>query len=442
MDSKILLEIRDIYAHTSPGDRREFIAQHFIPTQKERTLYAEIATPVTLVDDMLSKIPCEFWTQPHRVFEPCCGKGNFVIAIFDMFFSGLSSTIPDVATRCSIIIEVCIYYADISELNVGITTQLLECHVEAKYGKLLKLKFNSYVGDTLGLDVSTKWSIPYFDAVILNPPYQKSKSYSTKSQGVGGVGGQSLWDKFVRLGLQQLIHNGFMVVVHPPSWRKPEHVMWPIITQYQIHHISMLNKYSTTKLFGANTKVDWYVVEKCEPYKLTHIHDELGCDNLIDLKLWKWLPGAEFVLISKLFDFTSQHATFDVISSSCAYEIRKSHISRTLCSTFCYPLVHTITKSGLGCLYSNTKQSGHFGVGKVILNTNRNQYPYNDFVGKYGMTPLSYGLPISSQKQGDEIIAAINRKEFKLIIQVTKWSTFQTDWKMWKYLRCDFVTLF
>ena len=32
---------------------------------------------------MLDKIPAEFWKKPQRVFEPCCGKGNFVLGIFD-----------------------------------------------------------------------------------------------------------------------------------------------------------------------------------------------------------------------------------------------------------------------------------------------------------------------------------------------------------------------
>ena len=231
-------------------------------------------------------------------------------------------------------------------------------------------------------------------------------------------------------------------MVHPPSWRKPEHYMWSIITQYQILHLNMISKRDSTKLFGASTKVDWYVVQKCVPTKSTHIHDELNLECDIDIRLWKWLPGAEFSLIHKLFDFTGKHATFDVIYSRSAYGTDKKWVSKIESSKFCHPVVHTITQSGLGIVYTDATTRGHFNIPKVLLNTNERQYPHNDFAGKYGMGSLSYGLPITSKKEGDTIISAINRDEFQAIIRATKWSTFQTDWRMWNSLRCDFYKLF
>jgi hypothetical protein len=100
--------------------------------------------------------------------------------------------------------------------------------------------------------------------------------------------------------------------------------------------------------------------------------------------------------------------------------------------------VHGITQEGLGLIYSNDKSKGHFGVSKIILNVNENQYPENDYDGKYGMSELSFGIPITSKKQGDCIVEAINTDEFKEIIKATKWGTFQTDYKMFKYFRPDF----
>ena len=107
-------------------------------------------------------------------------------------------------------------------------------------------------------------------------------------------------------------------------------------------------------------------------------------------------------------------------------------------NNFIYPVVHGMTKKkGLVFVYSN-EDKGHFGVSKVILSFGRHQYPYNDWEGKYGMSHNCYGLEIQSKEEGDFIVKAINSKKFKEILKYTKWSTFQTDWRMFKYFKVDF----
>ena len=72
------------------------------------------------------------------------------------------------------------------------------------------------------------------------------------------------------------------------------------------------------------------------------------------------------------------------------------------------------------------------------LNFNEKQYPHNDFDGKYGMSQLTFGIPIKSKKQGDDIIQAINSPNFQEILQATKWSSFQTDYRMFYYFDPNF----
>ena len=74
----------------------------------------------------------------------------------------------------------------------------------------------------------------------------------------------------------------------------------------------------------------------------------------------------------------------------------------------------------------------------MILSSNENQYPVNDYDGKYGTSNNTFSIPITSKKQGDDIVKAMNSDEFKEIIKATKWGTFQTDYKMFKYFRPDF----
>ena len=76
-----------------------------------------------------------------------------------------------------------------------------------------------------------------------------------------------------------------------------------------------------------------------------------------------------------------------------------------------------------------------------MLNFNERQYPYNDFEGKYGMSQLTFGIPIKSKGQGDKIIEAIKGDKFEEILEATKWSSFQTDYRMFYYFNPDFYKM-
>ena len=92
---------------------------------------------------------------------------------------------------------------------------------------------------------------------------------------------------------------------------------------------------------------------------------------------------------------------------------------------------------GLGFVYSN-ENKGQFAKKKVVLSFGEFQYPYNDYEGKYGMSQICYGLEIENKEEGDNICKAINSDKFKQILKYSKWSTFQTDWRMFKYFKKDF----
>jgi hypothetical protein len=79
INKDIMETIQNIYKNAQPEDLRKLIAKHLMPTIEEMKKNAEIPTPVSLVDEMLEKIPVDFWSKPKTVLEPCCGKGNLCI---------------------------------------------------------------------------------------------------------------------------------------------------------------------------------------------------------------------------------------------------------------------------------------------------------------------------------------------------------------------------
>ena len=206
-NAEIVNNIREIYSIAPANKLRELIEKHFIPTNDEKKQNAEVPTPVKLVDDMLSSIPLEFWKKPQKVFEPCCGKGNFVLGIFDRFYKGLEEMYPDEIERCRVIMTECIYYADLTALNVFITTEIMKCHVQSYCGlDELDFEFNSYIGDTLELNIEDKWNIHLEDVSIIgNPPYSTDPSKSDT---------KPLYDKFI----EKYIGGKLLLFVVPSRW--------------------------------------------------------------------------------------------------------------------------------------------------------------------------------------------------------------------------------
>ena len=146
---------------------------------------------------------------------------------------------------------------------------------------------------------------------------------------------------------------------------------------------------------------------------------------------------------------TDKENGIDVNYSRILYGTDKKNMRNKPTEKYKYLVVHSINQTGLVFWYTDDKtirddktQKAHFGVPKVLLNLNENQYPVNDYDGKYGMSQLTFGIPITSKKQGDDIVKAINTDEFKEIIKATKWGAFQTDWRMFKYFKPDFYKQF
>ena len=153
---------------------------------------------------------------------------------------------------------------------------------------------------------------------------------------------------------------------------------------------------------------------------------------------WPFLPNSEFDFIKSILDPNGPDPR-RVIYDRSAYGTDLPHMSPEYrAGEFIYPVVHTMTKKGLGLWYSNTNTRGrHFGVAKVILNFNEKLDPYLDMIGEYGMGQFSFGLPVGSMEEGEAIVRALTSPQFRAVIKATKWGAYQTDRRMFEYFRDD-----
>ena len=273
-----------------------------------------------------------------------------------------------------------------------------------------------------------------FRSIVGNPPYQKN----TK----GGTGGRDLWDKFVDISLSKLCNDdGSVALIHPSKWRSPEHYIWELLTKNNIMNLEIHSAKSGQKTFNVSTRYDWYVVRKSNDTSDTNVVDELGNKHKINLKNIPFLPNYNFD------DFWSIMARgneprCNVLYSRSIYGNDKKHMSKSKNNKNKYPCIYSMYKDGSHKLLFSSKNSGHFGVPKVILNCGGSPYPFIDIKGEYGMCNNSFGLVVDDVVEAKRIKKAIDSDRFLEIIKATKWHTYQISYKMFKYFKKDFLKVF
>jgi hypothetical protein len=230
--------------------------------------------------------------------------------------------------------------------------------------------------------------------------------------------------------------------IHPANWRGlgQQHHLWNIMSKKQVLYLHIYGTKYGLKFFNVGSRFDLYVLQNKDNKQPTKIIDELGGEHSIRMNELSFLPNYNYNTIQKII--TNEENGINVIYDT-VYHSQKIHKQRN--DTYVYPIVHTITKDGLGLWYANDNTRGHFGIPKLILNKNVKQYSFtkqNDYNGKMGMSELSFGIPISSKKEGDLILKAIDTPQFKEIIASTKWGAFQTDYRMFKFFKKDWYKYF
>lgn len=410
---------------------QEYIDNDLTIRINEKNKYGEVFTPYELIKEILDNLPKSLWSNPDLCWlDPCAGTGNFMILVYVKLMKGLQSSFPNIQKRKDHILSNMIHMVELNPRSVKSLVSF--------FGK----KTNIVQGNFL--DSSKKWMSNLgkqkFDIIIGNPPFQtkKTNTYS------GSVGNRTLWDKFLEFIFQEQLLNtkGYLGFINPSNWRRPKHDLYSLLTsQNRLKYLHIYGKKDGLEKLKAQTRFDLYIIQEgvTKISKKTKIIDEKGETQLLDLKLWPFLPNFAYKNIQKIL--VPKEKGIKILFDAGLYDARK--LSKNKTKKYVHPIVHNITKRGLGLKYAKEKKK-HFKVPKVLLNFNEKQYPINDFDGKYGMSQLTFGIPIKSKKQGNDIILAIESPKFKEILEATKWSSFQTDYRMFSYFDPNFYkkTLF
>jgi hypothetical protein len=425
----IVNSIREIYSIASPNKLRELIEKHFIPTQEEKQKNAEIPTPAKLVDEMLDKIPIEFWKQPQKVFEPCCGKGNFVLGIFDKFWNGLEELYPDNIERCIVIITECIYYGDITSLNVFITTELLKCHAQSYCGvDDFDCEFHSNVGNTLELDSKKKWGIEEFDAVIGNPPYQEADNNGKSKRG------QKLYNRFIEYGFTRIVANGFILLITPFSWLSgssnkqiEEDILHNIFLKYDLLY---LNVNECKKYFNVGSSFTYYLIQNKITFNLiTEVISEYKKQiekseiNIKEYKNLSFLPihiTKETIDIVKKLSTNNNKIIVDRLRTlDTSTKNGKKHLRLEKDDVYKYITYHTDAK-----VYYSDIQQENYEKYKILLNSSGYLKPM--LQNNCNVTEIKYIIYVASVEEGNKIIEVLNNEDSKKYFELCKYCGFNS----------------
>lgn len=398
-----------------------YIDEYLIPNETEKKKNAEFSTPYKLRQEMLDKIPVEFWKSPKKVFEPCCGKGGFIVDIIERFMNGL--IIPDKKERYRIIVEECIYFSDINENNIDIVKSLLKN----------TFKLNYHIGDTLKLDINEKWGLEGFDAVIGNPPYSVS---------VGT--GHTIWQFFTYKSLKEWINpDGYLLFIHPARWRKPESIQVQkenlkklMCNENTMIYLEIHNTKDGMKTFRCGTRYDWYLIKKELPvlnFK-TLIKDEENIEKEISLQDLEFIPNSDIEYILNTIYGNNNR----VLKRCYNHSSTKKNTSFIKDEKFKYPVIHATPKNSTRFLYTDNNNEGYFGIKKLIFGNSGINKVILDNSGKYGVSEHAISLIYYNDENPENIRDALETKKFKKFLKSCSWSGYQIQLKLFRYLKKDF----
>jgi len=429
---QLIKSVKELFSKNINNHRElsKLIDKYLVPEEADKKSNAEVSTPFQLRQDMLDKIPTDFWKKPNKIFEPCSGKGGFIIDIIDRFMEGLQHTIPDESIRYRTIVEDCLYFCDINNANIFI------CKLLINRGNHSEYNLNCLVGNTLTLNIKQTWDVDGFDAVIGNPPYNASGDTGT---------GNTIWQEFTRRSLQIWLNpGGYLLFVHPPGWRKPNTIrgkfygMYKLMTKdNQMIYLSIHGIKDGKLTFNCGTRYDFYLIKKEKSHMKTEVNDETGKNVIVDMNEFQWLPNYNIETIQNILA-TGVDELCNIIQSMSAYEPRKQWMSKTESSEYKYPCIHSTPKSGVRYVYSSRNDRGHFGVPKVIFGDSGIYTPIIDMDGKYGMTHHSMAIEISNMLEATALAEALISDKMMGFLKCCAFSSYAIDWNIFKDLKKNF----
>jgi len=172
-------------------------------------------------------------------------------------------------------------------------------------------------GSIYNFDTLKEWGVEKFDVVMGNPPYN--------SGGIKHYGDKNLYVFFSIKGIDLLRKGGYLVFIHPPTYRISEHKIKgvkinlnEIYTSKQIKFIRMYSIMQTKKIMDVMTNVDYIILknEENDNKSVTTIIDTTQREYKVIITPNYFIPNYGINILLKLKKNANKSGNVIIISSS------------------------------------------------------------------------------------------------------------------------------
>lgn len=350
-------------------------------------------TPLDCVEEMINKIPEEFWKRKElKILDPCCGCGNFPFVIYHKLLK--------YHTKKEILNEI-LYFNDINKERLDIVKKIFN-----------ESKVNIYSEDYLKLESKMK-----YDLIVANPPYAKllvNGKRASKNHNMIGL--------FINKSFELLNEKGYLLYITPDNWMSyaDRNTLISEITSKQIHYI---NIHTAKKYFkNVGSSFVWYLIENTPYYKKINIEGIWKKEyykSIVDSEIRKYIPLYYNKLIKSILNKTidTDNDKFKIQTSSYLHKYTKRHlITNNKDDTHIYKLIHT-PKQTVWSSIPHKYQEDY----KVFISTT--SY-YGTFIDNCGMTQSIAFIITKNKKQAENINKVLNHPLYKFINDICRYGNF------------------
>jgi len=362
-------------------------------------------TPITCVEEMINKIPDNFWRRNTiKILDPCCGCGNFPMVIYFKLIKYHTK---------EYILKHILYFNDINTSRLNILQSVFN-H-----------KLNIYKEDFLTL--MPEYS---FDLIVANPPYAK-----LLPNGKRASKNHNLIGAFIEKSLTLLNSNGYLMYLTPDNWMSyaDRNTLISTITSLQIHYINIHTAKKYFKKIGSSFV--WYLIEKTPSYKSIEIEGiwkKNLYNDVVSSEIRRYIPLYYNSIIKSILNKTidKDNIKFKVETTSDLHRYtKKQFISNNKTGPYQYKLIHT-PKQTVWSSKPHKYQTGY----KVFISTT--SY-YGTFIDTCGMTQSIAFIKCKDEEEANNINTVLNHPLYKFINNICRYGNFNNIRILQSFPYCD-----
>jgi hypothetical protein len=249
-----------------------------------------------------------------------------------------------------------------------------------------------------------------FNLIIGNPPFQENDT-----DGNAKPSGNNQWTKFHEISISILKENGYLCYITPPFFSPAYNDIMK--NSMFVNTLEYLNVGECSRHFSVGSLFTYYIIKKTTPdknYKINFIckykNKTYNGEINFDTKM-KFIP----MLVS--------NESISILNKTLFSENEKINLFKVTNG----PLVKNgkyKIRNGNNFTSSNSLHYT-YSMKKLVISKVGYLKPEYDS-GTYGLTRNNFYVPVESKKESDKIIELLNSKLYKFILEICKWSGFNS----------------